>query len=402
MAGKRYKNGSIYKIKKERSVRFQAYIRHDKKTIKRNFPTEHQAKAFIDSFEPLANASLGSLNSPDMMDAARARLILPEKYTLVEAVKGFLDGQATIEPLSPTMGIERFLSQKKKAGRSTKTLATYRAHLSRLMSLPMPIHEITKADLEGTIKDSDSQTYRANLFRDYKIFLKWAVENSHANENVAEKLEKPTVIRKLAEVFTNDQVVSLLYVASEIDQSIAAEYAIGFFAGIRPEELSKLRWKHVGPDRIHIPPEIAKTRQQRFVDIHPVLEEWLRGKRGKDSDRVCKGEKFKRQTVAKAIKKTAGLKTWPKDGLRHTFASNHLAHFRNAGETSIQLGHIRNRDMLFDHYRNLIGREDAAAFWRLSPEKVFHDFSPEIKEATKRLKMKGVKFIRKPRKKKSL
>ena len=167
MAGKRYKNGSIYRIPKKRSVVFQAYIRHDKKTIKRNFPTAHQAKAFIDSYEPIAQASLGSLNSPDMMDAARARQILPEEYTLVEAVKGFLGGQATIEPLSPTMGIERFLSHKKKAGRSTKTLATYRAHLSRLMNLPMAIHEITKADLEGTIKKSDSQTYRANLFRDY-------------------------------------------------------------------------------------------------------------------------------------------------------------------------------------------------------------------------------------------
>jgi integrase len=66
--------------------------------------------------------------------------------------------------------------------------------------------------------------------------------------------------------------------------------------------------------------------------------------------------------------KAAGIERWPRNALRHTFASCHLAHFQNAGKTALQLGHTESRT-LFAHYRELVKSRDAATFWNIFPPK---------------------------------
>ena len=51
--------------------------------------------------------------------------------------------------------------------------------------------------------------------------------------------------------------------------------------------------------------------------------------------------------------KAAGIDPWPKNALRHSFASYHLAAHKNAAETALQLGHMDAR-VLFAHYRELV------------------------------------------------
>jgi integrase len=57
--------------------------------------------------------------------------------------------------------------------------------------------------------------------------------------------------------------------------------------------------------------------------------------------------------------------------LRHSFASYHLAHFQDAAATALQMGHTTTT-MLFEHYREIVTREQAAKFWSIRP----HDTSP--------------------------
>src|ERR1700731_3457080 len=65
---------------------------------------------------------------------------------------------------------------------------------------------------------------------------------------------------------------------------------------------------------------------------------------------------------------------WPDNALRHSFASYHLAHFRNAATTALELGHHDSR-ITFRHYRELVKPKEAARFWSIRPaatEKVVH------------------------------
>jgi hypothetical protein len=52
------------------------------------------------------------------------------------------------------------------------------------------------------------------------------------------------------------------------------------------------------------------------------------------------------------------LKPWPSKGLRHSFASNHLAHFHDAARLALELGHT-DQEPLFRHYRELVTPESS-------------------------------------------
>ncbi|HUF63040.1 MAG TPA: hypothetical protein VMN36_13265 [Verrucomicrobiales bacterium] len=60
---------------------------------------------------------------------------------------------------------------------------------------------------------------------------------------------------------------------------------------------------------------------------------------------------------------------------RHSYASYHLAHFRNASDLALQLGH-HNTEVLFAHYRELVSPDAAAAYWKIYPGLVWRRWSP--------------------------
>jgi integrase len=65
-------------------------------------------------------------------------------------------------------------------------------------------------------------------------------------------------------------------------------------------------------------------------------------------------------------RRRAKIAHWPSNALRHSFASYHLAHFKNAAELVLDMGHT-NEQMIFDHYRQLVPPADAARYWKISP-----------------------------------
>jgi len=60
------------------------------------------------------------------------------------------------------------------------------------------------------------------------------------------------------------------------------------------------------------------------------------------------------------------IEKWPQDGMRHSFASYHFAHHKNAPQTSGQMGPM-NPQMLFGHYRNLVLAADAERYGSICP-----------------------------------
>ena len=62
--------------------------------------------------------------------------------------------------------------------------------------------------------------------------------------------------------------------------------------------------------------------------------------------------------------KEAGIHPWPKNALRHSFASYHLALHRNAASTALELGHTETRT-LFAHYRELVTVEEAKEYFSI-------------------------------------
>jgi integrase len=140
--------------------------------------------------------------------------------------------------------------------------------------------------------------------------------------------------------------------------------AIGAFAGLRPAEIERLDWREIRLDRnfIEVSAAKSKTASRRLVTIQPNLKAWLEPLARKAGHVTPPNPRVKLDLS----RKRAGIEHWPPNGLRHSFASYHLAHFKDAPATALQLGHSTTA-MLFAHYREVVTPESASTYWELLP-----------------------------------
>jgi integrase len=70
--------------------------------------------------------------------------------------------------------------------------------------------------------------------------------------------------------------------------------------------------------------------------------------------------------LLEADRTNAGLKKWASNGLRHSFASYHLAGFEDAAKLALEMGHT-NQELIFRHYRELVTPHQAEKWWEIRP-----------------------------------
>ena len=159
---------------------------------------------------------------------------------------------------------------------------------------------------------------------------------------------------------------------------------LGLFAGIRVCELGRMDWKDVVLEErlIHIRPEVAKKKAiPRTIDISDNLEKWLLLCVKESGPLVPKNLRHKRDKLYRKV----GIKApEPEEGVeprdeseneveerrnpfRHSFGSNYLVKHDDPGKTQLQMGQ-QTPSVLFKHYRQVVTRKQAAAYWSLVPE----------------------------------
>ena len=133
---------------------------------------------------------------------------------------------------------------------------------------------------------------------------------------------------------------------------------------MRPSEIERLDWSEIdfADKLIHIKAEKSKIAQRRLVLISDNLTAWLAPHSRKAGPVVD----FERVIVARRKTCKDANITWSSDVLRHSFASYHLAHFKNAAITANELGHT-SPVMLFKHYREVVKPDAAAQWWQVMP-----------------------------------
>ena len=169
---------------------------------------------------------------------------------------------------------------------------------------------------------------------------------------------------------------------AHLEIGLLGAITIGVFCGVRVEELKKLEWpdiKDSGNDPIvTISGKIAEKRRIRHVNIPQNALKWLSlctERSGSLIDTTYYKDYPKRFNK---LLKLAGFRRkvkgkWVSDretnAMRHSFGTYHYALHRNPFETSRQLGHKSNDQVLFDHYRALATKEQGEAFFLIVPPK---------------------------------
>jgi integrase len=260
---------------------------------------------------------------------------------------------------------DEVIEAKRKDGRAPRYIESLRLYLGKFTRDfgDRPIAAITVEELDTWLRDLPySPKSRANFRSHIGVLFSYAARRRMIDFNPILHTAKPKLIDKAPEIFTADELRALLEAANRIAPDVLPMLAIGAFTGLRDAEIKRLDWSEVDLARGHIEVKAAKAKsaRRRIVPIQPNVAALLRPYSGMMGAVVPMAARGKLARVRKA----AGLTRWPKNGLRHSFASYRLAAIHDAPRVASELGHT-SPQMLYSTYRELVLPEEAERYWKI-------------------------------------
>ncbi|MBA2434824.1 MAG: tyrosine-type recombinase/integrase [Chthoniobacterales bacterium] len=228
-----------------------------------------------------------------------------------------------------------------------------------------PIASITVEELDDWLRNLDcAPKTRANFRANVGVMFSYAKQRRMIDTNPVEQTSAPKLIDKAPEIFTIDELTTLLNAAVTVEPDVVPMLAIGAFAGLRDAEIKRLEWSEINLSRgfIEVKASKAKSARRRLVRIQPNLAAWLSPYAALSGTVVPNNSRKKVDYVWH----TAALTRWPLNGLRHSFASYRLAATNDAAAVASELGHTSTK-MLYSNYRELVFPEEAERYWSIKP-----------------------------------
>jgi integrase len=334
--------------------------------------------------------------------AAKALGLLKQRnlspLTLIEAVEQFLERRDEAgRSVTFKIACERFISRRKAEKKTSKHLDDYTRLTKRFPDFAEKLLcDINKDCVEDTLEGLPASSYNLAL-REIRAVLNYGIREDWCSENPALKVETLDEDAPSVAILTAKQIRRLFTAAIRLRPELVPLLAIETFAGVRPVEASKVTWDDLDREDaknqvLHIRAEVAKTRKERFIVLHPQCAAWLdwhrsRGGavegflcpiRGDDKPRKSKRKKFGRdgaevatplRDALREIRERAKITPWPQDCLRHTFASVAIkTGWRDKGGVCSDLGHTIE-STLNKHYRRDLRVSAAKAILAVAPPK---------------------------------
>lgn len=328
----------------------------------------------------VSHGQLGLSASPQEMAEflTYKRRLAEAGSSIGEAVEFFMrHGTLVKAPVLLPELVESFIWAKREINRSPRTIETYQSVLGSLARMyPLRLaHELTAEDVEAWLaaQQWSGGTQEKNLGH-FRSLYSWAsekprrhvaldpsegVEGVYADDDGDDDGEIGTL--------TVEQCQRMLRQALS-EPRLMPYVVIGMFGGVRRAELERLKWEAVNLDEgtVVVGLKIAKTRTRRIVDLPVNAVAWIRaaGEAGRGKGEKVAAANLKRKWPQ--FWRACGLAVWPKNGLRHTYASMHYAMHQDEAKLQAQMGHV-SADVLHQNYRALKTKKEAERFWGLAP-----------------------------------
>jgi integrase len=290
--------------------------------------------------------------------------------TIEDAATFYLDYLERIRRCNVTVAdlSAEVLDAKRKDGMSATYIADLKKRLSRFCTDfgDRKIAGITVEELDNWLRNLDcGPKSRANIRANVGVMFSYAERRRMIDSNPILHTARPKLPDNPPEIFSVNELAALLTAATSRAPDVVPMLAIGAFSGLRDAEIKRLDWSEVDQKRgyIEVTAAKAKSARRRIVEMQPNLREWLRPYAEMTGEVVPVNWRKKLDTVRKAAK----LASWPKNGLRHSYASYRLAAIHDAPRVSSELGHTSPK-MLYSNYRELVRPEEAKRYWQIAPQ----------------------------------
>ena len=130
---------------------------------------------------------------------------------------------------------------------------------------------------EYILSNGQSEGTRKSIRSEVGAFLNWAFENDYTSTNFYKVTwEQNFKDEKLIGILTPEESKELM---DAIPDAYKCAMALALFAGIRPMEIPRIKWKNIYPSKklIIIEGEQAKTRRNRkLTDLPDNLTKWIK------------------------------------------------------------------------------------------------------------------------------
>jgi integrase len=352
-------------------VDFGSEIRNGRRyRFRRTFADRDEALTFsrLKKIERINRGTLGiSLSERLRGEALEAdRLLSPYKISILDLARRYVE-EIERNAKSETVGnaLEVFLAAKKGDNLRPRYLGDLRDRLTRFAGCfaQRKLSEISATEIDIWLRNLGVAPITRNTFAlRLSVFFQFARQRGWVPLNPLKDVPRAKVTGKPPGILTPEEAARLLETASE---EMLPIFALGLFAGIRAAEIERLQWHHIRWDEglIEVPATSAKTAARRLVTMPPNLSAWLSPYRARAHGPICPPNHHARMSEDR---RRAGILEWPSNALRHSFASYHLAAFRDAPALSLELGHMRPQTV-FAHYREVVTPSEAQKFWKIAP-----------------------------------
>ena len=288
----------------------------------------------------------------------------PLAVRITDAVEFYLKHNRGLQSRTLKQAFDEFIAAKRAAGKRSRYVAMLGYSIGRFVERQPDVDctAIIREQIETWLYKSgfSPRTIRGYLI-DAITFFGFCQKRGYISLNPCVGIEPVMLDEAPPGILTVLQCEALMKAArDEFGGRMLPYITLALFAGIRPEEAEKLTWDKVQIDRgfVEVPGVKAKSRKRGLVLLSENAKAWLR--LGGPLPPMNK----KRWLIEVRLK--AGIQTWPKDCLRHSFGSYHLAMHGSADKTATQMRHY-STDMLFKHYCELVTKDEAEKFWSIRP-----------------------------------
>lgn len=370
-----------YKCRRYPKVKWvvNGYVRGQR--ARKFFQSEGEARtsAHLQNTE-LRNKGREAMDFPSWLRTMAQRcheLLQPTGATIEEAVRYYLAGKAR-ESQSITLKacIENLVQTRQSEAVTARYVVMLRTTLQRFAETIGPqirVAEISTREIDAylgalrSIKDptkAASAWTRLQTRRMLATLFGYAKKHRYCVENPVESAMRVKLAETEVGIFRPEEISALL---THAPVEWVPFLALGAFAGLRVAELLRLDWRDVKLDRscVWVPAAKAKSARRRIVKIQPCLDAWIRPL-AKVEGKIVAVNHFVPHEMLRAAIAAAKLPVWVRNGLRHSFASYHIAKWKDAAALALEMGHTTTK-LIFSHYRALVHEDDAERYWKIFP-----------------------------------
>jgi len=290
---------------------------------------------------------------------------------LLDACQRYAEARPPVE-ITAEQAVQQYLTEKRATGRDALYLSTLRTILAKLTAMmPDDIEQWTAERARAwslALTDDYAESTVRGMVRTASGFGLWCVSKRYTSANWFADAPMPRAVETEIGFLPVADAERLLVGAVEGAPELVAYLALGLFAGLRSSTCVRLPVETIdyAERGISIPAEAIKTRARVYIDgFEPNLWAWLEWARdhAPDGFSLTKGPW---DTGRKALADAVGV-SMPHNALRHSFATYHVALYRDAGKTATLLAHRGNVSMLYQHYRGNATNAQAREYFAILP-----------------------------------